>query len=423
MARRGANTNEGIKLVDELEGYSTGYGLIDMISGVPGMLFPKATLVEVYGAKSSSKTTLVLETIAFNQMIDPNFRVLYADFEKMIRNQTSYLKKLGVDTETENFVCITPDTMEEGCAQILDYVRNDNFNMIVVDTVAAMRPKIELEKGFAENKQIGVRGKLMSEFLRNLMADLPEDGPAVVFINQMFQDISNTSFIPLNITPASKSLEYYAGIRIEVRESTKMKDKRINPYTLEESDIPYGSIIVIKTVKNKVGKPFLESKYMITYGKGIDIVPSVIAAAQRANVIRNKGKSKSSFLYTGADGTEKSAVGMSKLIAKFKENPDDLIAVGSAINELWAEDLKLYKQRLERKSLLEDDLDSMYVLEDEDEDGEALEIEENIPSPDFNGEEAKVDVETLDLSSALTASETKPVVKRSTKSGGMKLKI
>lgn len=401
MARGKRSGDSGIDFSTEVQGLSCGYGVIDYISGVPNVLFPKSTIVEVFGQKSSSKTTLVLETIAFNQMINPNFRILYADFEKMLHNQTAYLRSLGVDVASENFVCISPETMEEGCKQILDYVRDDHFDMIVVDTIAAMRPKVELEKGFAENKQMGVKGKLMSEFLRNLMADLPADGPAVVFINQMYKDINNSSFIQMYNTPSSDALAFYAGIRIEVRESTKLKDKKVNPYTLEEDEIPVGSIIVIKTTKNKVGRPFLTSKYTITFGKGIDIIPTIVSAGIKFGAISNKGNSKSSFIVNTSSG-EKSIVGMSRLLKFFYENLDEAVYIGSKINELWAHDMSFLKDRLARKiSQAQDDL---YMPGDEDvEDaGDSLDLEDssNDGSIDINSESSRDEAEERSVAQA-----------------------
>lgn len=354
MAGRRGKSSEvtGIELGHEVEGLSCGYGVIDMVSGVPHVLFPRATIVELFGLKSSSKTTLILATIAFNQMINPNFKVYYADFEKMLRKQSDYIQSLGVDIESENFTVGDFSTMEEGCDAILDIIRNDNYDLIVVDTVAAMRPAAELEKGFAQSKQIGLKGKLMSEFLRNIMADIPEDGPAVVFINQMYKDIQNSSFVQLYNTPSSAALAFYAGIRIEVRESTKLKDKRINPYTFEEVDVPVGSTINIRTLKNKVGTPYLSSNYVITFGRGIDISYSIIAAAIKSGIITNKGNSKSSFLYPKSDGTEGSANGMSKLNEKLISNLDDLVHIASSINDLWKYDAQFIKQIEERKTCM-----------------------------------------------------------------------
>lgn len=434
--RRGATVAGGNVFADKMEGFSTGYGLIDMISGVPGMLFPRATIVELFGLKSASKTTLLLETIAFNQMIYPDFKVLYADFERMLRKEFAYLHQLGVDTSEDKFTVIQPTIMEDGCKQIIDAVKANEYDMIIVDTIAAMRPAVEQEKGFAQNKQMGVKAKLMSEFLRNLMAELPADGPAIVFINQEYKDINNSSFIQLYNTPSSDSLAFYAGIRIEVRESTKLKSKRINPYTLEEDDIPYGSIINIKTTKNKVGTPFLASKYIVSYGRGIDIIPSVINAAIIAKTIWNKGASKSSFVFNKANGEEQSVVGMAKLIDYFHNNVDDLVAVGSGINELWANDLKYLKERLARKKDPEDaTLSQMYELDDEDE-GEGLDLGtgeqvketgegmHNINDPSFDNGEA----ESLDLSAAFghptgAVKKKEHAEESSGMGGGLKLNI
>lgn len=394
MAKKKSSSIGKVQLSEELKGISSGYGIIDMVSGVPGVLFPRATIVELYGMKSSSKTTLLLETIAFNQMINSNFKVYYADFEKMIRNQAGYLSMLGVDISSDNFEVGEFDTMEDGCDKILDVVRNEHFDLLVVDTVAAMRPKAELEKGFAQSKQIGIKGKLMSELLRNMMADMPKDGPAVVFINQMYKDIQSISFVQQYNTPSSDALAFYAGIRIEVKEKEKLKSKKVNPYTFEEMEIPIGSTVEIKTTKNKVGVPFLKSKYAITYGEGIDIAMSAVAAAQRSGAIWNKGNSKSSFVYLDAHGKEQSAVGIPRLLTKLKNNVDDLVAVGSRINDLWAKDMKYLKQRLERKQINS-------VFQDQ-EASEVLDLSEEDLTGEVEGtQEVQEDGEPLSLDDAL----------------------
>ena len=425
MAKK--STIQGTTFASEIDGFSSGYGLIDMISGVSNskgtMLFPRATIVELYGLKSASKTTLLLSVIAYNQMINPDFKVLYADFEKMIRNQIPYLNSLGVQITEDKFKIIEPDTQEEGCAMMLDAVRNDDYDMIIVDTIAAMRPKVELEKGFAENKQMGVRAKNMSEFLRNLMADLPADGPAVIFINQEYKDIHSSSFVQTYTTPSSDALAFYAGIRIEVKELQKLKDKKINPYTLEEAEIPYGSIIRIKTLKNKVGTPFLESKYVITYGEGIDIVPSVINAAINAKVIRNKGASKSSFIFE-VDGEEKSVVGMSKMIRYFKENPKALVSVGSAINELWAADLSHYEEMLSRKGTSNSSKFELYTVDDEaEEEVDEQELTSTGGTIDFNNLPESDEAPEATLDAAFKESKTHVKKVETSSTGGLKLTI
>lgn len=406
MARkRGATGPAGATIGEEVTGLSSGYGVIDLVSGVPGVLFPSATIIELYGKKSASKTTLVLEVIAYNQTINPDFRVYYADFEKMLRKQTSYLGILGVDiTDKDKFKVGAFDTMEEGCAEILDVIRNDSYDLVVVDTVAAMRPAVEVEKGFAGNKQIGLKAKLMSEFLRNIMADMPADGPAVVFINQVYRDVSVT-FAPVYTTPSSDALGFYAGMRIEVVEKSKVKAKRVNPYTLEEEDVPVYSIIEIKTTKNKVGLPFIPSKYAITFGKGIDISLSIITAAQRAGIIKNKGASKSSFLYPGADGTEKAANGMNQLTSKIQGNLDDLIYIGSQINDLWARDMKYLKPRLERRAKVMNLMEAYEFPDDEEEEsvgGEALSLEDEATPEGVEGEATTLDLNSMAQTAAPT---------------------
>ena len=346
-----------------IKGYSCGYGLIDRVSGVPGVLFPNAVAVELYGLKSSGKTTLVLETIAYNQLINPNFKVLYMDYEKMLRSEIPYLNSLGITVSDDKFV-IKDDmtTAEEGMDYMLVALQEDHFDMIIIDTIAAMCPRAEVENKVGDSKQMGLRAKLMNEFLRRFFAVCPPDGPALICLNQQYRDMNSMSYIQTYHTPSSDGLAYYAGMRILVKEKAKLKRNMTDPYTMEKIQQPYGSKIEIKTEKNKVGRPYIATNYYISYGRGINIVPSIVDAAVATKII---SKSGAYYAFTTSDGQEKKLQGDAKLYDYLEENLDDLVHIGKQINPLWARDMEHLKERLEAKHPLQDSMfEDMYEVSD-----------------------------------------------------------
>lgn len=364
MARKAAPEIDVSKFFNKkLTGYSCGYGLIDRVSGVPGVLFPNAVAVELYGQKSSGKTTLVLETIAYNQLINPNFKVLYMDYEKMLRTEVPYLNSLGITVDDDHFL-IKDDmlTAEEGMDFMLTCLQNDKYDMMIVDTVAAMVPKAELENKMGESKQMGLRAKLMNEFLRKFFSICPSDGPSLIFLNQQYEDMQSMSYVKTYHTPSSVGLSYYAGIKILVKEKMKKSKEIVDPYTLEKVKQPYLSQIEIKTEKNKVGRPFISSKYYITYGAGINIVPSIVEAACAAKVISKN--TTGNYVFENANGEETKVRGEAKVYDYFAENLDDLVAVGKRINPLWERDMEHLKERLLAKHPLQDSMFEDFYSED-----------------------------------------------------------
>lgn len=398
MAKKTAEVPDMSKFFNnQITGYSCGYGLIDRVSGVPGILFPNAVAVELYGQKSSGKTTLVLETVAYNQIINPKFKVLYMDYEKMLRSEVPYLNSLGITVNDDKFL-IKDDmvTAEEGMDYMLDAVQNDNYDMIIVDTVAAMVPKAELENKMGESKQMGLRAKLMNEFLRKFFSLCPPDGPSLIFLNQQYKDMNSISYVQTYHTPSSDGLAYYAGIRILVKEKQKLKRDIVDPYTFEKISQPYGSVIEIKTEKNKVGLPFVASKYFITYGAGIDIIPSLVNAAVASKVIKASTGGVHKFL--NVNGEEVSVRGYANVLDYFREHLDDLVHVGSQINDLWKKDMAHLKERLEAKHPLQDSMFAdMYSTDDVDDNTQA-DMSEILASTDVNGisKEGSVSLDQLD---------------------------
>ena len=382
MARKANDLPDMAKFFErKLTGYSCGYGLIDRVSGVPGVLFPNAVAVELYGQKSSGKTTLVLETIAYNQLINPKFKVLYMDYEKMLRTEVPYLNSLGITVNDDKFI-IKDDmlTAEEGMDYMLSVIQNDKIDMIIVDTVAAMVPKAELENKMGESKQMGLRAKLMNEFLRKFFSICPPDGPSLIFLNQQYKDMNSMSYVQTYHTPSSDGLSYYAGIKIQVKEKQKLKRDIVDPYTFEKIPQPYGSIIEIKTEKNKVGRPFISSKYFITYGSGIDIIPSLVNAAVAAKVI--KASTGGVHKFDDANGTEVTIRGYANVLDYFAAHLDDLVHVGKQINPLWAKDMDHLKERIEAKHPLQDSLfENMYAT-DEGDDSVSVDMSEILDGDD-----------------------------------------
>ena len=381
--RRGRNSGEGItgvELLESVQGLSSGYGIIDMVSGVPGILFPRGAITELFGPKSSSKTTLVLETIAYNQKLyeqqGKTFKVLYVDYENAVDKQVPYMKRLGMYTDPEHLTVLVPTTMQEGCQLTSDELKKDIYDMIVTDTIAAMRPKEEVENKFGETKNRGLKAKLMSEFLRNLTADLGtlSNPPAVIFLNQQYQDISvQLQFGKLYDSPSSESLKFYAMLRLQLKEISKLKEKKENPYTFESMDVVTGSVVEITAIKNKIGTPYLSSRYSLTVGVGIDIIPSVVSACIKKGLISNKGASKSAFQMDAKYYPEQGGInGMSALLRLVRTNPKMALALMEDLSPVWAKEVPKYKLRAEIKDLnviSPEDLQGLYG-DDSDYDGD-----------------------------------------------------
>jgi len=339
-----------------ISGYPTGYVWIDYLTGVPDVFFPEGAITEVMGQKSTAKTTLIFEAIAHYHRNGGTKKTLYLDFERTVKKQAPYLANLGVDIANQDlFRYEQPSTLQEGGDMLLKLLRGkvkgetqQDYAFVVVDTVAAMRPEQEISNALGGTKQQGLRGKLMSELLRNLTSDLATDGPAIVFVNQVYEQINinkgpAAAFMPASYdSSASNALKYYASFRVSLALKGKLKTVVTNPYTFEEEDQFVGSVIEAMAEKSKIGVPFRKSRFIVKYGYGVDPLPTLISAAiKKPNgenpIIKVEGnKSIFSYLVNPETGEYSQRFkGMANFQKYLSENYEETVNIANQISEEW----------------------------------------------------------------------------------------
>ncbi len=260
----------------DIEGISTGSLGLDMALGIGGL--PRGRIVEIYGPESSGKTTLALSVIA--QAQKNGGTCAFIDAEHAL--DPSYAKKIGVDIE--NLLISQPDAGEQALEITDTLVRSGAIDVLVVDSVAALVPKAELE-GEMGDSHMGLQARLMSQALRKLTSTIARSNTLVIFINQIRMKIG-VMFGNPETTTGGNALKFYASVRIDIRSIGKIKDKE---------DI-IGSQTRVKIVKNKVAPPFKVVDFDIMYGEGISKTGELIDLGVKANVIEKSG---AWFAYNG----------------------------------------------------------------------------------------------------------------------------
>ena len=260
----------GNNLNMEVDIISTGSLNLDMALGVGGV--PKGRIIEVYGAESSGKTTIALHIAAETQKA--NGIVAYIDAEHAL--DPEYAKALGVDVD--ELLISQPDYGEQAL-EIADLlVRSGAVDLIVVDSVAALVPKAEID-GEMSDQQMGLQARLMSKALRKLTATLNKSKTTMIFINQIRDKIGGFGFGPQTTTTGGKALKFYASVRMEV--------KRVG--SVKQGDDVIGNETVVKVTKNKVAPPFKEANFQIMYGKGITRVGEILEMALDNDIVSKSG--------------------------------------------------------------------------------------------------------------------------------------
>lgn len=260
----------GNNLNMEIEVIPTGSINIDMALGVGGV--PKGRIIEVYGAESSGKTTIALHIVA--QAQKNNGVVAYIDAEHAL--DPEYAKALGVDVD--ELLISQPDYGEQAL-EIADLlVRSGAVDLIVVDSVAALVPKAEID-GEMSDQQMGLQARLMSKALRKLTATLNKSKTTMIFINQIRDKIGGFGFGPQTTTTGGKALKFYASVRMEV--------KRVG--SVKQGDEAIGNETVVKITKNKIAPPFKEAAFQIMYGKGISRVGEILDMAIEYDIVAKSG--------------------------------------------------------------------------------------------------------------------------------------
>ncbi|WP_163534290.1 recombinase RecA [Helicobacter suis] len=267
---KGALMRLGDKEIEHIEATSTGSLGLDMALGIGGV--PKGRIVEVYGPESSGKTTLTLHIIA--QAQKEGGTCAFIDAEHALDVQ--YAKKLGVDTD--NLLISQPDTGEEALEILETLARSGAVDVIVVDSVAALTPRAEIE-GDMGDQHVGLQARLMSQALRKITGILHKMNTTLIFINQIRMKIGTMGYGSPETTTGGNALKFYASVRIDIRRIA----------TLKQNEHPIGNRVRVKVVKNKVAPPFKEAEFDIMYGDGISQAGELIDYGVKLEVIEKSG--------------------------------------------------------------------------------------------------------------------------------------
>ncbi len=293
---KGAIMRLGQQAADEgIEVLPTGCLSLDLAIGVGGL--PRGRIIEIYGPESSGKTTVALHCIAETQKAGGI--AAFVDAEHAL--DPVYAKNLGVNLD-ELYVS-QPDTGEQALDITASLVSSKAVDIIVVDSVAALTPKAEIE-GDMGDSHVGLQARLMSQALRKLTAITAKSKTCIIFINQLREKVG-VMFGNPEVTAGGKALKFYASVRIDVRKSDALKD----------TDGAYGNHTKAKIVKNKVAPPFKTAEFDIIFGKGISKGSCIVDLGVQYDII---GKSGAWFSYNG----EKIAQGREKAVDYFESNPD-----------------------------------------------------------------------------------------------------
>ena len=278
----------------DIEATSTGSLGLDIALGIGGL--PKGRIIEIYGPESSGKTTLTLHAIAEEQK--KGGVCAFVDAEHALDPQ--YAKKLGVNLD--ELLISQPDTGEQALEIVDTLVRSGAVNMVIVDSVAALTPKSELE-GDMGDSSVGVHARLMSQAMRKLTGSINRSGCMVIFINQIRMKIG-VMFGSPETTTGGNALKFYASVRLDIRRIGAIKDR----------DEVVGNATRVKVVKNKVAPPFKQVEFDIMYGEGISKTGELLDLGVKAGVVEKSG---AWFSY----GDERIGQGRENSKVFLKENP------------------------------------------------------------------------------------------------------
>ena len=274
---------------------STGSLALDLALGVGGL--PRARIVEVYGPEGSGKTSLALHVIAEAQKAGG--LVAFIDAEHAL--DPAYAKALGVNID--DLLCSQPDTGEQALEIVDTLVRSGAMDVIVVDSVAALVPRAEIE-GEMGDSHVGLQARLMSQALRKLAGSVNRSKTLIVFINQIREKIG-VMFGSPETTPGGRALKFYSSVRLDVRRIDSLKDG---------AEV-VGSRVRVKVVKNKVAAPFRNAEFDIQYGSGISKEGSLLDVAIEHGIVRKSG---AWFIY----GDDQLGQGRENAKTFLAENPD-----------------------------------------------------------------------------------------------------
>jgi recombination protein RecA len=294
------------EVVDDIQVVSTGSLGLDIALGVGGL--PRGRVVEIYGPESSGKTTLTLQVIAEMQKIAGT--CAFIDAEHALDAQ--YAQKLGVNLQ--ELLISQPDTGEQALEIVDALVRSGSVDLIVIDSVAALTPKAELEGEMGDSLP-GLQARLMSQALRKLTATIKKTNTMVIFINQIRMKIG-VMFGNPETTTGGNALKFYASVRLDIRRTGSIK----------KGEEVIGSETKVKVVKNKVAPPFKTAEFDILYGEGISREGEVIDMGVDARILEKSG---AWYAYNG----EKIGQGKDNAREFLRENPAIAIEIENKVRE------------------------------------------------------------------------------------------
>ena len=266
---KGSIMKLGDENIEAVEVIPTGSIGLNAALGVGG--YPRGRIIEIYGPESSGKTTLAIHAIAEAQKAGGIAAFIDAEhaFDRF------YAAKLGVDID--NLLISQPDNGEQALEIADQLIRSSAIDIIVVDSVAALTPKAEIEGDMGDNK-VGLQARLMSQALRKLTSTISKTNTTCIFINQLREKIGVVFGNP-ETTTGGNALKFYASVRLDIRKVTTIKD----------GDTPIGNLVRVKVVKNKVAPPFRKAEFEITFGEGISHVGEIVDLGVELNLIKKSG--------------------------------------------------------------------------------------------------------------------------------------
>jgi recombination protein RecA len=304
---KGAVMKMGDSVAQDVEVISSGSLGLDLALGVGG--YPRGRVIEIYGPESSGKTTLTLHAMAEAQKAGGIAAFIDAEhaFDRF------YAQKLGVDID--NLIISQPDNGEQALEIADNLIRSGAIDIVVIDSVAALTPKSEIEGEMGDSK-MGIHARLMSQALRKLTGSISKTNCTVIFINQLREKIG-VMFGNPETTTGGNALKFYASVRLDIRRSTQIKDT--------DGDVQ-GNKTRVKVVKNKVAPPFKTAEFDIMYGQGVSKVGEVIDLGVDFEIIKKSG---SWFSY----GETKLGQGRDAVKTLLLDNPDLMDELEGKIKE------------------------------------------------------------------------------------------
>lgn len=292
---KGSVMKLGDENVEHVEVIPSGSIGLNYALGVGG--YPKGRIIEIFGPESSGKTTLAIHAIAQAQKAGGIAAIIDAEhaFDRF------YAEQLGVDTD--NLLISQPDNGEQALEIAEQLIRSSAIDILVVDSVAALTPKSEIE-GDMGDRNVGTQARLMSQAMRKLTGAISRTNTCCIFINQL-RDKIGVMFGPSETTPGGNALKFYASVRIDIRPSTTIKD----------DDEMIGRHAKVKIVKNKVAPPFKRAEFDLMFGKGISRAGEILDLATEYNIVNKSG---SWYSYNGT----KIAQGRENAVRMLEDNPE-----------------------------------------------------------------------------------------------------